>query len=391
MTDTIEGEVHEERALTIAPDQGMTATGAMALAALDDDEFDRRLAALEKGRDRVARIQRALMVKDVDYGVIPGTGTKPTLLKPGAEKLCQAYGLVANFTPRRSVGDGLAEPHLSYLTRCDLHLGSTDGPVVANGWGSANSWETKHRYRSSERLCPACEQPAIIKGKAEYGGGWVCFRKKGGCGAKYADGDAAIEGQSAAKVENPDPFDLDVVLAKMSEKRAYIDATLRATAASGLFTQDVEDLTLPPEAPPPPTEANGLIGTAIAQGTQDFGLRQSPEGWSLPFRIKEGRSSQIVVAEGAIAVALDAMRDDVLDKRVTVWGHYTDESFDKKKGDAKETVRYRVLHVTRIKGDEFDIPAPDAPEFPAEAPTAPLFDEAEQEAIFDAVDKAGVA
>jgi hypothetical protein len=32
------------------------------------------------------------MVKDVDYGVIPGT-KKPTLLKPGSEKLCRLFSL----------------------------------------------------------------------------------------------------------------------------------------------------------------------------------------------------------------------------------------------------------------------------------------------------------
>lgn len=39
-----------------------------------------------------------------------------------------------------------------------------------------------------DRLCPQCQKPAIIKGRAEYGGGWLCFKKKGGCGAKFPDG-----------------------------------------------------------------------------------------------------------------------------------------------------------------------------------------------------------
>lgn len=37
------------------------------------------------------------------------------------------------------------------------------------------------------RPCPSCGQDAIIKGKAEFGGGLVCFKKKGGCGAKWKD------------------------------------------------------------------------------------------------------------------------------------------------------------------------------------------------------------
>lgn len=34
--------------------------------------------------------------------------------------------------------------------------------------------------------CPKCGKPdAVIKSKEEYGGGWVCFKKKDGCGAKW--------------------------------------------------------------------------------------------------------------------------------------------------------------------------------------------------------------
>ncbi|KKM17042.1 hypothetical protein LCGC14_1679670, partial [marine sediment metagenome] len=34
-------------------------------------------------------------------------------------------------------------------------------------------------------VCPECGQPTIIKGKEEWGGGWVCWKKEGGCGAKF--------------------------------------------------------------------------------------------------------------------------------------------------------------------------------------------------------------
>lgn len=37
------------------------------------------------------------------------------------------------------------------------------------------------------RPCPSCGQKAIIRGKAEYGGGFVCWKKMGGCGAKFDD------------------------------------------------------------------------------------------------------------------------------------------------------------------------------------------------------------
>src|SRR6185369_10855109 len=70
------------------------------------------------------------------------------------------------------------------------------------------------------------------------------------------------------------------------------------------------------------THENGLVGKVVASGSQDFELRETPDGWALPFRIKEGnKTGQIVIAEGALATALYALKDDVLTQRATVWGH----------------------------------------------------------------------
>lgn len=34
--------------------------------------------------------------------------------------------------------------------------------------------------------CPKCGAAAIIKGQEQYGGGWICWKKQGGCGAKFS-------------------------------------------------------------------------------------------------------------------------------------------------------------------------------------------------------------
>lgn len=48
--------------------------------------------------------------------------------------------------------------------------------------------------------CPGCEKTGtIIKGKQEYGGGYVCYTKKSGCGAKFTD--AEMEQIKAGKTE----------------------------------------------------------------------------------------------------------------------------------------------------------------------------------------------
>jgi hypothetical protein len=186
---------------------------------------------------------KTIMHEGVDYGTIPGTN-KATLLKPGAEKLCTLFGLSCRFQLVKEVEDWTGddhrgEPFFYFVYRCQLWHGDL---LVAEADGSCNSWEKKYRWRSADRVCPNCERPTIIKGKAEYGGGWLCFAKKGGCGAKFRDGDASIEGQPTGQVPNPDIADAVNTIQKMAAKRALVAATLIAVNASEFFTQDLEDL-----------------------------------------------------------------------------------------------------------------------------------------------------
>lgn len=186
----------------------------------------------------------------IDFGVIPGTGDKPVLLKPGAEKLTTFFGLAPTFEHMRVIEDWTGEAHggepfFYYLVKCRFIRG---GEVVAEGDGSCNSRESKYRYRQGERVCPHCGMAAIIKGKDEYEknpqykGGWLCFGKKGGCGAKFVKDDPEITGQQTGRIVNPDIADQVNTILKVAEKRALIAATLIGVNASDYFTQDMEDL-----------------------------------------------------------------------------------------------------------------------------------------------------
>jgi hypothetical protein len=182
-----------------------------------------------------------VLVKGRDYGEVPGT-TKPTLLKPGAEKLGAFFGLRPTFLIQESVNDWTGkdhgEPFFFREYKCQLFK---NGELVGEGVGSCNSWEKKYRYRSSERVCPECGKPTIIKGKVEYGGGYICFLKKGGCGAKFADNASEIINQEVGQVPNKDVADQVNTIDKMAQKRALVAAILIATNASDYFTQDMED------------------------------------------------------------------------------------------------------------------------------------------------------
>lgn len=192
-------------------------------------------------KEQVSKMQRLLkdvMVRDTHYGVIPGTGEKPSLYKAGAEKISLTFRLAPEYEIFQT---DLAGEHREYRITCVIrHI--TSGEVLGQGVGICSTRETKYRFRQATRKCPKCSKPAIIKGKTEYGGGWVCFKKKDGCGAKFADDDISITAQSGEREENPNIADTYNTVLKISKKRAHVDSILTVTAASDIFTQDVEDM-----------------------------------------------------------------------------------------------------------------------------------------------------
>lgn len=199
---------------------------------------------------------KQVMVEGVHYGPNPG-GTKPTLLKPGAELLFSAMGMTIELSdeqePLQDFGETEREGHLYYRRRCQVYR---QGILLSQASGSCSSREEKYRWREGKRVCPECGKDAIIKGKSEYGGGWLCFKKKGGCGAKFDARSPAITQQETGKVVNPNLADLDNTILKMADKRAYVAACLLATGCSDIFTQDVGDDSEPLEPAEPPAPAS---------------------------------------------------------------------------------------------------------------------------------------
>jgi hypothetical protein len=209
---------------------------------------DEAVHMVEQKREFFQRVMRP----DEHYGKIPGTGgKKPTLLKPGAELLCASMGLhpvfrdaappVLDYTGETHGG----EPFIQYRRICELRRQTGQGPddymVVAWAEGVCNSWESKYRWRESKRKCPNCSRETIIVGKQEYGGGFVCFKRIGGCGTKFQATDQRILSQQIGKVINPDVLDLENTILKMADKRALVASVLVGTGCSDLFTQDLED------------------------------------------------------------------------------------------------------------------------------------------------------
>lgn len=209
----------------------------VSLEVLSQDFIVSRVAKLEE-------IKEKIMKPGVHYAVISGCGKKPAILKQGSELLCMAFQLCPSYdiTINNLPGGHREyeyEGHITYIPT---------GSIIAYGVGMCSTMESKYRYREGVRECPKCHGEFIIKGKKEYGGGWLCFDKKGGCGTKFKDGDQAIEGQKIGRIENPDIADQYNTIKKIGKKRCQSDMVLTATGASFLFSQDMDDL---------PTHDNG--------------------------------------------------------------------------------------------------------------------------------------
>jgi hypothetical protein len=154
----------------------------------------------------MARVMR----KDVDYGVIPGTGTKPTLLKPGAERLLAAYGLHPELEDEAAPiidMDGAqhgGEAFFQFRRRCRVWRqtgpGEADRMLIAQASGECNSWESRYRYR------------------------WTG------------------SGDQRRRVKNEDPADQLNTILKMADKRAMVAAAILATNWSDIVTQDLDDV-----------------------------------------------------------------------------------------------------------------------------------------------------
>ena len=270
-------------------------------------------------------IVKQVLIKDQDYGVIPGT-KKPILFKSGAEKINDSLNLYPTFE-RVQVVEDWDRPLFHYAYRCTLRHRGTEIPI-ATGIGSCNSMEEKYRYRNSERICPKCGKPAIIKGKEEYGGGWLCWPNKGGCRTKFDDGDASIEGQQIGKVLNEEIFSIVNTIDKMAQVRALKGAT-RNLGFSDHF-EDMDDDGTAPEAGAKPAAAKTVdqpkrkddaTGPPIWTGfitdiTTKTGLKKSQQPWTL-FELHGNDQTVICTFDTKIHEAAQAFKESGEEVKIT--------------------------------------------------------------------------
>ena len=195
---------------------------------IDDMSIQQVAQTMQKITQFQKVIQHTLR-QNHDYGVVPGTD-KPTLLKPGAEKILMMMGLQSEFEIVDSTRD-FENGFFQYQVRCKLFKGDL---LITEGLGSCNTKEKKYAKQ--------------------------------------------------------DPFSIDNTVLKMAKKRALVDAALLVASLSDVFTQDLEDMDLEGQQVSNQkryyTDQDGTISTAqakrmfaLARGNQDI-VRQVLNGYN---------------------------------------------------------------------------------------------------------------
>jgi hypothetical protein len=151
-----------------------------AISVIDSIDTNLVQRTMQKIADFQAVVQGALKPGH-DYGIIPGCD-KPSLLKPGAEKINMLMGVATGYEIMSKEED-FDKGFYAYNIRCFLSKG---GMVICEGVGSCNSKEKKYISQ--------------------------------------------------------DPHSIANTILKMAKKRAYVDATLSLASLSDIFTQDIEDM-----------------------------------------------------------------------------------------------------------------------------------------------------
>ena len=181
-----------------------------ALSIIDTVDIENIANTMKKIAQMQAVVQKTLK-NGQDFGTVPGTN-KPTLLKPGGEKICMLFGLNPEYTFLQTTEDYDKE-FFSYNIRCTLFK---NGQPVAQGVGSCNSKEKKYRYVNVDKVPE----------------NYVGFQEP--ITDKY--------GRTKYKINNLDICSLVNTILKMAKKRAFIDSILQVASLSEVFTQDLEDL-----------------------------------------------------------------------------------------------------------------------------------------------------
>jgi hypothetical protein len=237
---------------------------------------------VSKLAELLSQVFRKIMQLGTDYGTTPGT-KKPSLWKAGAELLCRWLSLSPILWIVSKIEDTNPDnPYFDYTAKCDLQ--GRNG-FVGSGLGSANTRESRYAWR------------------------WVQESQLGQLDrAKLQVRTASGRTLYRAPTPPDEIFTLKNTVLKMACKRAFVDAVLRVTGASRIFTQDLAE-----EEEHHPTSASSTesIPAATSESTID-----NSEKWTVSIPVDadlQGRTDvrQIPLAEGLQSLGVVNVSSDM--------------------------------------------------------------------------------
>lgn len=167
--------------------------------------------------DMILDAQKKLMKPKIHYGSVGGIN-KPTLLKAGAEVLKMMFQ-IAN---KHIVEDRSTEDEAVFIVTSEGYNQVT-GDLLGSGVGMASSNEEKYKWRRA-----ICEQEWNEAPEDRRREVWKKYDKN--------------EPAKKIKQVRTQKADVQNTVLKIAAKRADVAMVLNVTAASDVFTQDLEDL-----------------------------------------------------------------------------------------------------------------------------------------------------
>lgn len=226
----------------------------------------------------VQEVMKSVMKKDTHYGTIPGC-KQPSLYKAGSEVLLTTFRIAVSLR----VDDLSTEGEIRYrVFATGTH--QLSGIVLGEGVGECSTGEEKYKWRRA--ICPE-----------EFDDTPENQRR-----IKYSKYNNKVDKVQQVKTQ---PADFANTILKMAKKRAQIDLTLTATAASDIFTQDIEDL---PEELRERDEARKTGGVAAGEAAT---FTPTPEQLEQAAKIvKELEAARVTQGKDVFRTAWKALTDE---------------------------------------------------------------------------------
>lgn len=178
---------------------------------------------IRKNAELVKELVKKVLIKDIDYGTIPGCGDKKCLFKPGAEKIALMFKIGAFPT----VQDMSEVDVIKYVVKTSIiHIPT--GRELGVGLGAASTDEEKYKWRKA--VC-----------KEEFESTDERYRRVKWFRGKYDIKTRSYGTNYTVEQVRTNPADQNNTILKMAKKRSFLDAVISTTAASDLLTQDLEE------------------------------------------------------------------------------------------------------------------------------------------------------